>query len=76
MRNTTKLRQKLSQGMVSAAGCYDAFSARMAELAGFEAIHMTGLGVEATQLCALFNALGHGGTDFSGIIKFLRGDIS
>jgi 3-hydroxyisobutyrate dehydrogenase len=37
---------------------------------------VTPLGAEATQLYALFNALGHGGTDFSGIIKFLRGEIS
>ena len=37
---------------------------------------VTPLGAEATQLYALFNALGHGGADFSGIIRFLRGDIS
>ncbi|MGD9913038.1 MAG: 3-hydroxyisobutyrate dehydrogenase [Rhizobiaceae bacterium] len=37
---------------------------------------VTPLGAEATQLYALFNALGHGGTDFSGIIKFLRGDVA
>ncbi|WP_198351145.1 isocitrate lyase/PEP mutase family protein [Flavisphingomonas formosensis] len=35
-----------------AAGCFDAFSARLAQLAGFRAIHMTGLGVEASQLGA------------------------
>lgn len=35
-----------------AAGCYDAFSAQLAQRAGFKAIHMTGLGVEATQLGA------------------------
>ncbi|MEZ5781001.1 MAG: 3-hydroxyisobutyrate dehydrogenase [Rhizobiaceae bacterium] len=34
---------------------------------------VTPLGAEATQLYALFNALGNGGTDFSGIIQFLRG---
>ena len=33
----------------------------------------TPLGAEATQLYALFNALGHAGDDFSGIINFLRG---
>jgi 3-hydroxyisobutyrate dehydrogenase len=33
----------------------------------------TPLGAEATQLYALFNALGNGGKDFSGIIEFLRG---
>jgi len=37
---------------------------------------VTPLGAEATQLYALFNAMGHGGTDFSGIIKFLRGELS
>ena len=35
---------------------------------------VTPLGAEATQLYALFNAQGHGGTDFSGIIRFLRGE--
>jgi 3-hydroxyisobutyrate dehydrogenase len=37
---------------------------------------ITPLGAEATQLYALFNAAGHGGTDFSGIIRFLRGDAA
>jgi 3-hydroxyisobutyrate dehydrogenase len=31
------------------------------------------LAQEAAQLYALFNQMGHGGTDFSGIINFLRG---
>ena len=31
------------------------------------------LGAEAAQLYALFNAAGHAGVDFSGIINFLRG---
>ena len=35
---------------------------------------ITPLGAEATQLYALFNALGDGGTDFSGIIRMLRGN--
>ncbi|MFU0503304.1 3-hydroxyisobutyrate dehydrogenase [Pseudaminobacter sp. NGMCC 1.201702] len=34
---------------------------------------VTPLGAEAAQLYALFNALGHGDVDFSGIINFLRG---
>ncbi len=34
---------------------------------------VTPLGAEATQLYALFEQLGNGGTDFSGIIRFLRG---
>jgi 3-hydroxyisobutyrate dehydrogenase len=33
----------------------------------------TPLGAEAAQLYRLFNANGHGGADFSGIIEFLRG---
>lgn len=37
---------------------------------------VTPLGAEATQLYALFNALGQGGKDFSGIIRFLRGELS
>jgi 3-hydroxyisobutyrate dehydrogenase len=37
---------------------------------------VTPLGAEATQLYALFNTLGHGGEDFSGIIRFLRGDAA
>jgi 3-hydroxyisobutyrate dehydrogenase len=37
---------------------------------------VTPLGAEATQLYALFNALGHAGDDFSGIINFLRGKIA
>ncbi|MDI6026844.1 3-hydroxyisobutyrate dehydrogenase [Corticibacterium sp. UT-5YL-CI-8] len=35
---------------------------------------VTPLGAEATQLYGLYNAMGHGGADFSGIVKFLRGD--
>lgn len=34
---------------------------------------VTPLGAEAAQIYALFEAMGHGGTDFSGIIEFLRG---
>ena len=34
---------------------------------------VTPLGAEAAQLYALFEAAGHGGTDFSGIVNFLRG---
>ncbi len=35
----------------------------------------TPLGAEAAQLYSLFAGQGHGDTDFSGIIKFLRGNI-
>jgi 3-hydroxyisobutyrate dehydrogenase len=37
---------------------------------------VTPLGAEATQLYALFNALGEGGADFSGIIRMLRGNAA
>ena len=37
---------------------------------------VTPMGAEATQLYALYEAMGQGGTDFSGIINFLRGDLS
>ncbi|MCR9135424.1 MAG: 3-hydroxyisobutyrate dehydrogenase [Alphaproteobacteria bacterium] len=36
---------------------------------------VTPLGASATQLYALFNAAGEEGTDFSGIINFLRGQV-
>lgn len=52
MRMSTKLRAELAKGLVVAPSCYDALSARLAEQAGFKAIHMTGLGVEAAQLGA------------------------
>jgi 3-hydroxyisobutyrate dehydrogenase len=43
-----------------------------------EAAHAVGavtpMGAEAAQLYALFNAAGHEGDDFSGIIRFLRGN--
>jgi 3-hydroxyisobutyrate dehydrogenase len=35
----------------------------------------TPLGAEATQLYSLFAAKGHGGLDFSGIIRMLRGEL-
>ncbi len=35
---------------------------------------VTPLGAEATQLYALYGAQGNAGSDFSGIIRFLRGD--
>ncbi len=49
---------------------------KLAQEAAQAAGAVTPLGAEATQLYALFNATGHGGTDFSGIIRFLRGDAS
>lgn len=52
MRATKRLREELRGGLVIAPGCYDALSARLAQAAGFRAVHMTGLGVEASQLGA------------------------
>jgi 3-hydroxyisobutyrate dehydrogenase len=49
---------------------------RLAQEAAQAASAVTPLGAEATQLYALFNALGNGGKDFSGIIEFLRGRSS
>ena len=49
---------------------------KLAQEAAQAAGAVTPLGAEAAQLYALFAATGHGGTDFSGIIRFLRGDVS
>jgi len=49
---TTRLRELLGSGLVVAPGCFDSLSARLAELAGFQALHLTGLGMEITQLGA------------------------
>ena len=51
-RATTRLRELLAEGMVVAPGVFDSFSARLAELAGFQAVHLSGLAVEATQIGA------------------------
>ena len=47
---------------------------KLAQEAAQQAGAVTPLGAEAAQLYALFNAQGNSGADFSGIIKFLRGD--
>jgi methylisocitrate lyase len=52
MRMTTQLRRLLDKGSVLAASVFDPLSARLAELAGFDALHLTGYGVEATQIGA------------------------
>jgi len=52
MNNASKLRALLAKQHVFAASIYDPLSARMAELAGFEALHLTGFGTEASQLGA------------------------
>ena len=46
---------------------------KLAQEAAQAAGAVTPLGAEAAQLYALFEAAGHGGTDFSGIVRFLRG---
>ncbi|GJD95575.1 3-hydroxyisobutyrate dehydrogenase [Methylobacterium iners] len=46
---------------------------RLAQAAAAAAGAATPLGAEAAQLYALFDALGHGGEDFSAIIRMLRG---
>ena len=46
---------------------------KLAQEAAQSAGAVTPLGAEAAQLYALFEAAGYGGTDFSGIVRFLRG---
>ncbi|MFN9122098.1 MAG: isocitrate lyase/phosphoenolpyruvate mutase family protein, partial [bacterium] len=46
-----RLRERLTSGpMVVAPGIYDAYGARLTEMAGFEAVYMTGNGVSASLL--------------------------
>ena len=45
-----RLRQLIAGRATVAAGCYDSLSAKLAELAGFGALHITGFGVEASLL--------------------------
>jgi 3-hydroxyisobutyrate dehydrogenase len=47
---------------------------KLAQQAALASGATTPLGAEAAQLYALFNAAGHSGDDFSGIINFLRGE--
>lgn len=49
---------------------------KLSQEAAQQAGAVTPLGAEAAQLYALFNAQGHGGDDFSGVIRFLRGDAA
>jgi len=48
---------------------------KLAQAAAQNSGATTPLGAEATQLYSLFAAKGHGGVDFSGIIRMLRGDL-
>jgi len=43
-------RRIQQDGIIVAPGCYDAFSARLVEEAGFEAVYMTGYGTSATMI--------------------------
>lgn len=52
MNGPAKLRELLKRPPVFAASCFDPLSSRLAELAGFKAIHLTGMGVEASQIGA------------------------
>src|SRR5689334_6879670 len=52
MTAASDLRKQLQQGTVVAGGCFDALSARLVEHVGFKALHVTGFGVEATQVGA------------------------
>jgi 3-hydroxyisobutyrate dehydrogenase len=49
---------------------------RLAQQAALAAGAATPLGAEAAQLYGLFERLGHGGEDFSAIIRMLRGDAA
>lgn len=51
MDQAARLRELLGRpGLLQAPGAYDAFSARMIERAGFEAVYMTGFGTSASVL--------------------------
>lgn len=51
MRKTTQFRKMLSaKDPITVPGAYDAWSARLIELAGFSAVYMTGYGVAASLL--------------------------
>ncbi len=52
MRMTQKLRELLRTGPIVTVSAFDALSARLAELAGFEAIHLSGFASEAALLGA------------------------
>jgi methylisocitrate lyase len=47
---TTQLRRLIDRGHVVAPSCFDSLSARLAEHAGFTAVHLSGFAIEATQL--------------------------
>jgi methylisocitrate lyase len=49
-RTTTRLKQLIASGGSILPSCFDPLSSRIAEVAGFPAVHLTGMGVEATLL--------------------------
>ena len=51
-RTTATLRQGIIEGRLLMPSCYDSMSARLAEVVGFKAAHLSGLAVEATLLGA------------------------
>lgn len=52
MTATRQLRSLVAAGRLVAAGCFDALSARMAEVVGFEALYISGFAVEASQFAS------------------------
>jgi len=51
MKTTKKLRELIERpGIIIVPGAYDAFSAKLIEAAGFEAVYMTGFGTAASTL--------------------------
>ncbi len=51
MRNTTRLRQMLSEpGIIVAPGAYDCLTAKIIEREGFPAVYMTGAGTSVSRL--------------------------
>lgn len=45
-----RLRELIAAGKTIAPSCFDPLSCRIAEVTGFDAVHLTGMGVEATLL--------------------------
>lgn len=50
MRSTTNFRAALAHGPIIAPSVFDCLTARLAEVAGFDALHLAGSGVEAALL--------------------------
>ena len=68
-RKSTLFRRQLARpGAILSAGVYDALSARMAELAGFDAVHHSGYGTAA----ALLGAPDIGLVDFSEMCRQVK----